>query len=82
MTGTADWCVTDGPVTICGTKYEEYSRDSMGVRWCFHHRRRHEFFWVVMSPAGRSYYGPHASVCGETSDCTDLFPGWSREAIE
>jgi len=76
---SADWCVDDGTVAICGTHMVEFSRRSMGERWCFYHRRRHEFWHVVMTPAGMSYYGPHIEIRGETDDCTDLFPGWTRE---
>lgn len=77
---SADWCATDGSLTICGTSMVEYSRESMGLRWCFHHRKREEFFWVVSVPDGLSYYGPSAGVEGPTRWCTDLFPGWYREA--
>jgi hypothetical protein len=78
----ADWCETDGQVAISGTRMKEYSRRSEGVRWCFHCRQRHEFFWVVMAPDGLSYYGPTAHMEGIGRDCTDLFPGWTREAVE
>ena len=74
----ADWCESSGGLSMSGTRMKERSRESMGDRWCFHHRRRHEFFWVVMVPDGLSYYGPHVEVRGETRDCTDLFPGWTR----
>ena len=75
----ADWCASDGSLSICGTRMIEYSRESMGERWCFHHRKREEFFHVVMAPDGLSYYGPRDDVVGPTGECTDLFPGWSRE---
>ncbi|MGC0144444.1 hypothetical protein [Pseudactinotalea sp. Z1732] len=74
----ADWCTSGDGFAMSGTRMKEHSRESMGDRWCFHHRRRHEFFWVVMAPDGLSYYGPHVEVHGETRDCTDLFPGWTR----
>ena len=51
----------------------------MGDKWCFHCRTRHEFWWVVMAPTGLSYYGPHVEIHGVKRDCTDLFPGWTRE---
>ena len=76
---SADWCEDYGDLTICGTDMEEASRKSMGVKWCFHCRKRHEFWLVVMAPTGMSYYGPHVEIHGETRDCTDLFPGWTRE---
>lgn len=76
----ADWCETDGDLTLCGTEMIEYSRESQGERWCFTHRMREEFFWIVMVPAGLSYYGPTAHMEGPTRDCTDLFPGWYRDA--
>jgi hypothetical protein len=76
----ADWCVSDGGFAMTGTQMVEHSRRSEGDRWCFHCRKRHEFFWVVMVPDGLSYYGPSAGMEGPTSDCTDLFPGWYREA--
>ena len=76
---SADWCVSDGDFAICGTDMTEHSRRSMGDKWCFHCRTRHEFWWVVMAPTGLSYYGPHVEIHGVKRDCTDLFPGWSRE---
>lgn len=79
---TADWCVMEGDVAICGTRMKEYSRRSVGIRWCFHCRTRHEFFWVVMAPDGLSYYGPSAHMAGAGRDCTDLFPGWHREPVD
>lgn len=79
---SADWCATDGTIAICGTRMREHSRRSEGERWCFHHRRRHEFWWVVDVPDGPSYYGPNAYMAGTDRDCTDLFPGWSREPVD
>lgn len=77
---SADWCEDiGGGVVVCGTDMEEESRRSIGLRWCFHCRKRHEFWRVVMAPVGLSYYGPHVEFQGHGSDCTDLFPGWSRE---
>lgn len=76
---SADWCAVQGELAICGTRMEEYSRSSVGEKWCFHCRRRHEFWWVVSAPAGISYYGPSADMKGVKSGCSDLFPGWSRE---
>jgi len=75
----ADWCEVTGSGAICGTHMKEHSRRSEGVSWCFHCRKRHEFFRVVYVPDGLSYYGPSASIEGITQECTDLFPGWSRE---
>lgn len=79
---TADWCATDGNLTICGTRMVEHSRDSQGVRWCFTCRKRHEFWWVVSVPDGLSYYGPTEDMEGVTPECSDLFPGRSREWSE
>ncbi len=79
---TADWCATDGLVSICGTVMTEHSRRSEGERWCFHCRKRHEFWWVVMVPDGLSYYGPSAHMDGVTPECSDLFPGVYREVEE
>lgn len=76
---SADWCVSDGAFAICGTAMTEHSRRSEGERWCFHCRKRHEFWWVVMVPDGLSYYGPSAHMDGITPQCTDLFPGSYRE---
>jgi len=78
-TKTADWCETTGNLTIVGTRMVEHSRRSEGIKWCFHCRKRHEFFYVVMVPDGLSYYGPHVEIRGIDRDCTDLFPGWTRE---
>lgn len=79
---TADWCVSDGVVAISGTQMREDSRTSEGIKWCFHCRRRHEFFWVVMVPDGLSWCGPTARMEGVLRSCTDLFPGWTREAVD
>jgi hypothetical protein len=79
---TADWCEATEGFAICGTRMREDSRRLYGRRWCFHCRVRHDFDWVVMVPDGLSYYGPHAEIQGPTSQCTDLFPGWSREWVE
>lgn len=76
---SADWCEVGEGFAICGTHVEEYSRRSMGVKWCFTCRKRHEFFWVVMAPVGMSYYGPHVEIKGVRDGCRDLFPGWTRE---
>jgi len=78
-TTTADWCEVEGDFAICGTHMKEHSRRSQGDKWCFHCRKRHEFFWVVMVPVGLSYYGPSADMEGIGSECNDLFPGWIRE---
>lgn len=75
----ADWCESDGSFAICGTRMREHSRRSEGIKWCFHCRKRHEFWFVVTVPDGLSYYGPNYSIDGPTRECTDLFPGWSRE---
>lgn len=80
MADTADWCATSGNVSISGTRMVEDSREYEGERWCFHCRKRHEFWWVVMVPDGFSCYGPQAYMQGITTGCTDLFPGWFREA--
>lgn len=82
MNATADWCVDNGSVAICGTEMIEHSRDSEGIKWCFTCRKRHEFWWVVMAPAGISYYGPSAHMEGVRHECRDLFPGWFREAAD
>ena len=78
----ADWCVDSGSIAICGTDMEEYARESMGERWCFTCRVRHEFWCVCKAPTGFSYYGPTAHVEGVKRWCSDLFPGWSREAVD
>jgi hypothetical protein len=74
----ADWCIDTGSLAICGTRMREHSRRSEGDRWCFHCRKRHEFFAVFMVPDGPSWYDPHWSIDGIGDRCTDLFPGWSR----
>lgn len=78
---SADWCETsdDGSFVICGTDMEEYARRSIGIRWCFHCRKRHNFDRVCYAPTGLSYYDPYASIEGINNECTDLFPGWTRE---
>jgi hypothetical protein len=77
-TATADWCEVSDDFAICGTRMKEHSRRSEGDKWCFHCRKPHEFFWVVMVPDGISYYEPSADMEGIKPDCTDLFPGWFR----
>jgi hypothetical protein len=81
---SADWCVGDSNLVVCGTRMKEYSRTSEGIRWCFACRKRVEFQRVVTIPDGMSYYGPSISI-----DCTncgaydgDLFPGRYREWVE
>lgn len=78
----ADWSIDTGEAVICGTRMREYSRRSEGERWCFYHRRRHEFWWVVMVPDGFSYYGPTAHMEGTGPHCSDLFPGWTRAPVD
>ena len=78
----ADYCHDYGNFVICGTDMEEVKRESEGKRWCFHCRKRHEFWWVVMAPVGLSYYGPSAHMEGVRDGCTDLFPGWFRASSE
>lgn len=77
-----DWCLDTGALALCGTDMREHTRRSEGVRWCFTCRVRHEFWWVVMTPVGLSYYGPSAHMEGVHPRCTDLFPGWYREAAD
>jgi hypothetical protein len=79
---STDWCEDHGSLVICGTDMEEVFRTSEGVKWCFHCRKRHEFWWVVMAPKGISYYGPTAHMEGIGRECSDLFPGWYREAVD
>ena len=74
----ADWCAQGPHVVICGTRMKEVRRESRGERWCFYHRRREEFFFVVNAPDGMSYYDPSPSIEGPTRYCTDLFPGVER----
>lgn len=74
-------------VTVCtGPAMEERSRESMGVRWCFKCRGRHEFFWIVMVPVidfsneasiYAAMWGPTAhSICtGCGQSWGELFPG-------
>ena len=72
-----------GPaVVLCGPEMREYARRSIGVRWCFTHRKREEFFRVVYEEVEPSYWGPTSAVEGPSSECRDLFPGWYREAPE
>lgn len=75
----SDWCVDAGELAVCGTRMRERRRTEWGTRWCFHCRTRHTFDWVLYVPDGPSYYGPHAEIEGRTRECTDVFPGWSRD---
>lgn len=79
---SADWCIEGDDFFICGTDMEEYARDSLGNRWCFRCRTRHNFDRVCYRPTGLSYYGPEARYEGMGPDCTDLFPGWYRGGEE
>lgn len=76
---SADWCDISPGLVICGTNMVEISRESWGIRWCFHCRKRHEFDFVVTAPNGPSYYGPNPSIRGPKRECTDVFPGCERE---
>lgn len=69
-------------VVLCGPEMREYARRSLGVRWCFTHRKREEFFRVIYEEVEPSYWGPTAAIEGPGRDCRDLFPGWYREASE
>jgi hypothetical protein len=64
-----------------GPAMKEIRRDSEGVKWCFHCRKRREFFYIVVAPVEPSYYDPNVDIaCGHcnTSD-GDMFPGHIRE---
>ena len=64
-----------------GPEMREVKRESKGEKWCFHCRKRREFWFIVTAPAEPSYYGPNADIrCGHcnTSD-GDFFPGHERE---
>lgn len=81
--------VDGAQVVIChGPAMEETSRTSMGVKWCFKCRGRHEFEWIVLSPVidwedeasiWAAAWGPTAySECGGCRQSMgELFPGWS-----
>lgn len=74
-------------VIVCrGPELRESSRDSMGARWCFKCRGRHEFSWVVMTPVidWNDENSVYAAMWGGTahSECGgcgkhggELFPG-------
>ena len=54
-------CRTFGNVTICGpSKWVEFSRDSVGIKWCFQCRKHLEYFWIVEGDPEPNYYGPSA----------------------
>lgn len=71
----------EGVVIICAPDMEESSRRSMGVKWCFKCRGRHEFDWVVLTPTTLDgwYWGPtaHSECHGCHQQAGELFPGWS-----
>lgn len=62
-------CQTFNNVTICGpSAWKEYSRESVGIKWCFGCRKRLEYFWVVEGdPSPGDWYGPSARF--ECSGC-------------
>lgn len=87
--------LTKEPVAIIcrGPQMREASRDSMGVRWCFACRKRHNFTWVVMTPVidwddegsiTAAMWGPTAH--SECSNCkqrgSELFPGWEYAEVD
>lgn len=77
-------------VAICrGPQMKERSRDSMGVRWCFKCRGRHEFHWIVLAAdieydedgqISSSMYMAEPIAHSECLGCRkwdgQLFPGW------
>lgn len=83
-------------VAVCsGPPVREHSRTSMGVRWCFKCRGRHEFAWVVM--ASDIVYDANGDIDpvmymaepyahSECSNCKqhagELFPGWTYAEVE
>lgn len=72
----------DTIVTIChGGEHREVKRRSEGVKWCFHCRKRQEFWFIVTAPIVPDWYGPIADVrCGHCNASDgDLFPGRERE---
>jgi len=68
-------CTRVGEATVCGEAYEEVTREDWEERWCFRHRGRAMFQYVVTRPVDRmSWYGPNprieCSECGATDgDC-------------
>ena len=60
---------------------KEIHRESKGIKWCFHCRKRYEFLYIVTAEIEPSYYGPNPSVrCSNcNTDDGDCFPGTSRE---
>lgn len=69
-------------IHICyGPRMQEVTRDHLGVKWCFHERKRFMFDKVVTAPVEPSYYGPDMFI--ECTSCkkhdVDLFPGYTRE---
>ena len=66
---------------VCRTPMEEIHRESLGDRWCFHCRRRHEFVYLIRATVEPSYYDPTPSIqglpCGAQDG--DMFPGHERE---
>ena len=74
--------IGDTVVTICyGAEHRVIKNESQGELWCFHCRKRREFFFIVTAPVEPDWYGPNADIkCGHcnTSD-GDLFPGRERE---
>lgn len=86
----SDLLVDYGNVVICrGPEMKERSRTSMGVKWCFRCRGRHEFHWIVMG-ADMIYdengevsplmYMAEPYAHSECGNCKqrggELFPGW------
>ena len=64
-----------------GPAMREVKRESEGEKWCFHCRKRREFWYTVVAPIEPDWYGPVAAIrCGHcnTQD-GDLLPGYERE---
>lgn len=69
-------------LTVCRSGgMERIRHDSQGERWCFHCRKRREFFLDVWRDIEPSYYDPNPSIRCGTCDAidADLFPGQIRE---
>ena len=57
----------------------QIKRESQGVKWCFHCRKRREFWFTVMAPVVPDYYGPNCDIRCGTCNTSDGDLGFGRE---
>lgn len=81
---TCHTAVLDGvALTVCRTEMVEFSRESVGEKWCFRCRKRLPHDFVVMVEEEPGYYGPTRKFeCSKCKGDFTCFPGTWREWVE